>query len=526
MLKKILFAVLLFASPVFATLGDPIYVSSVVGTDGDGSTWSSGKTSITLALASATVTNTIIYVDSAHSSTTVAAINYNLAGAGLHISIISVDRCGLTGTGNCGWLPGATETEDTNTTPFNIATTAQNQSWFIYGLTVRGDNGNSSANDINIGVVAAASGNRVDIVLSSCTLSNRATSATAEIRIGMDGSSAASGQTRIQCFDCRVNGQDVTSGNIISFGLGVIEFVRLTAGFSGANKPAGLFSFDADAGGAQVSVTDSDLTGYDKSGGAYVVLTELTQDFVIRNCKLHPTPGITSGTSVSDSAALYVINSGTSTLPTYSCYKRLGTLTLNSSIYYSNGTRFNSSPFSWKIVTTGSASEGTPFISPWLMRWSGNTSSMSGSFAVTSDSTTVFNNVNMWGEIEYVSSTTLPLGGYIVQRSSTPFVGTPGASWATDSNVWVGTGSFTNVNNNILTSSFTPGQASLLRGRLNIASPSQTIYLDPQLTLSTEPINPSVAFDEVGAMVIQPGATSSPGAITIYDSTLYDATLH
>ncbi len=521
-MKKIILAVgLLFLAK--ASFCATYYVSTVSGDNTDGLSWATAKQSITGGLALATADQDVVFVDSAHSSTTLAAVSLNAATTNTHVSVISVDRCGLTTTGHCGWLPGALETEDSGATAYNIANSGINQSLFFSGITFRGDDSSSSGNDINIGRVASSPGVRASIVFSSCTFTIRSTGSGSEVAIGMDGSSAASTETKIQFYDCKINGGNYTTSNVMAIALGTIEFVRLTLGFFGASKPASAFGFNANAAGAKVSVIDSDLTGYNKSGGAYVAVGGLTHDFTIRNCKFHAVPALQSGTFIGDSGSLLIVNSAsTNTVTAYSYYNRLGTLSLDTSIYYPTGTKFNGSNASWKIITTASAGEGDPFTTPWLMRWSDSTSAMTGRFAVVSDSTTVYNNRNMWGEIEYVSSTTLPLGGFIVQRDSAPF-DSAAVDWPTDSNVWVGTGSFTNVNANLLSSTFTPGQGSFLRGRLNVGVASQTLYLDPQLILSTEGNNPTIVMDEIGAIVTQPGTS---GTRTIYDATIYDSVIY
>jgi len=285
----------------------------------------------------------------------------------------------------------------------------------------------------------------------------------------------------------------------MSFGLADIFMSSVSIAYSGVSKPNGLMNI----GGGSMEIVDSDLSGYEKSGGLYVNMNALYTGpgrLVIRNCKLSSLPGLIGASPWNhDGLSATIINSSATASFVYAT--SLGTITATTSIYYPSGALYKDQGVSWQIVTSSMTSEAAPFITPWMSRWSDTLTSSSGTFAIVSDSATALTDRQIWGEIEYVSSTTFPLGGFISQRSSAPFDASTPTSWGSDTNVWVGTSSFSNVGRLVMTSTFTPTATSLVRGRVVVGLPNYTLYLDPTLILSGEANNPSISWTDQGSVI-------------------------
>lgn len=249
------------------------------------------------------------------------------------------------------------------------------------------------------------------------------------------------------------------------------------------------------------------MSGYNTTGGTYFEVTNWSEvDVIVRNCKLSATPGLTTGTWLTNVSSLTVINTDSGDTGNVFEYRnRLGTITENTSIYANSGGKFAGSGISWEIVTSSSCSEYEPFITPWIMRWLESTSSSEVGFRLVHDSATDLHDRNTWQHIEYVSSSTFPQGTLISGRNAQPFDGTA-VDWTNDSETWTGTGGFGTANTQTIASTFTPGEKSLIRGRLLLGVASKTLYLDPALRITGGLSTPSVRWTNEGSFNVEPSA--------------------
>lgn len=457
------------------------YVSSVVGDNSDGLTWATAKTSVAAALALAVDGDTIL-VDSAHSFNSGSAnIIWNAASAA-SVAIISVNRNGSTTTGYSAWLAGATETVGANTFGFAIAQTGA-QNLYIFGMVFVPNTGNSSANIISVCVTAEAVNKNV--VLESCTFSVVSTITTNPSLAFGPTSGSAHVMSNITLRNCTINTKNATTGAGIGLRNAKITFVNLTVGYAGANKAA--FLFDSFTGVVpSVDIIDSDLSGYEKSGGAYIDLANFRGgDIRFVNCKLSGTPSLTSGTWQTNAVSITLINTDSADTKTVFDFRnRLGTILATTSIYADDGAEMGGVNVGWQIVTTADCDEFEPFITPWIQKWGSSTAAQTQSLELIHDNATDLTNRNLWAEFERVSNASFPQGTLLSVRNSEPFQGTP-IDWPNSSTTWTGTGGFANPNKQTVGSgSITPAEVSLLRVRLFVGVASKTLYLDPNLRIA------------------------------------------
>jgi len=454
------------------------YVSSVAGDGGAGTTWATAELTIEAGIALATADGDIVYVDSAHSESVGAQVTWNTPTAGTRIRVISVDRNGSTTTGHNGWLAGAVSTISSSGFGHTIAGVATAQGLYIFGVRMNGNAGNASANSIGM---AQGSADIISLTMEDCTFNITAISATAAVNMGGTGASGLL-HRKIKL----INPVFILKNNVSNASINIsgadLQISGMTCSFSGANKSATLFGTAAGHNG-QIQIMDSDLSGYDKSGGFYFN-QGFRGNYTLKNCKLSSTPGLldaTAWTNPASSLTLINVDSG-DTLNVFAFYNRLGSITNNTAVYPAGGASFNGTINSWKIVTTSLASEDEPFITPWIHRWGNSTSAQTWTIEFNRDNATDMDDREIWAEFEYVSSASFPIGTLLSVRNDEPFDGTA-ADWATGDASW--TQSFSNNNpQKISSGSITPAEKSLLRSRVFVGIASQTIYIDPQIRIA------------------------------------------
>jgi len=444
-----------------------IYVSSVDGNDADnGSTWDLANATIAGGLTDATDATNIIYVDSAHAETPGSAITWNTGNTGRKTAIISVNR--TTGV----WEVGAKASCQVSGGAFNIMNTSYTQAMYLWGITMESTTGASSGSTLVIGNTSSSVNLYAEFV--NCTLSNPGTG---DVYIGVGTFNSQKPMSNFIFRDCTFKLKDSTSNAGIKMVAGKVQFYNMTVAYNGANKPSVLFNHSAPA---IVEVADSDLTGFNANNYISAVGSS---EMVLRNCKLHATPGIVGGT-FTGSGSVTVINCDSGDTKTVFEYRNLyGTITESTSIYADDGAKFDGAGISWEIVTTADCNDYTPFITPWLHRWSDDTAQITVEFKVVHDSLTGLNDQNLWSNIEYVSDASFPKGTLVQNRNELPFEA-GGVDWDLDSTVWTGTGGFTDENLQKISNTFTPAEKSLIRGRLFVGIASKTFYLDPLLRIA------------------------------------------
>lgn len=456
------------------------YVSSVAGNGGDGTTWANAKLSVAAGLALATATGDIVYVDSAHTFTGSAAnVLWNPATSGIAVSIISVDRDGSTTTGHAGWLAGATEAVDSGDYGFFVMNSTAG-TMFVYGLNITQTAGSGNNKKINLCTVGGVGNLR----MQSCVLTNNGTSTTADVFFGATPASGRS--SLITLAGCTINLKNASASGQAALRLqgGRVELYALTLGYANSNKPLSLVSNES-AGVCEVIIADSDLSGYNTSGGALFNVAAANYAVTLRNVKLSATPALTTGTPTLNQYSITLINvDSADTKTAFQYHNRFGSITSGLSIYKTtSGATFAGAGVSWQIVTSSLCTEATPFVAPWLALYSTATTSTTVSLRVVHDSATALHNRNLWSEVEYVSSSTFPQGTLVSTRNAQPFDGTA-VDRTADTDTWEGTGGFSNANKQKVDATFTPGEGSLLRARLVVGTASKTLYLNPAIILS------------------------------------------
>jgi hypothetical protein len=150
----------------------------------------------------------------------------------------------------------------------------------------------------------------------------------------------------------------------------------------------------------------------------------------------------------------------------------LGTYQQDTTHVRTGGSTNGTTPVSWSLTCTTKARFLMPFVTRDIAQWNA-TSGSSQTVTVYLMSTAALNNSQIWLEIEYPGSSSSPLGSTVNTRMA--LLGTP-TTLTTDMSTW---GSATSYIYKIVSPSFTPQMAGIIKARLYVAAPSTTtIYVD------------------------------------------------
>jgi len=157
-----------------------------------------------------------------------------------------------------------------------------------------------------------------------------------------------------------------------------------------------------------------------------------------------------------------------------------GVLTAVTTPYFDTGAKYDgTNAVCWKIVTTANCSYYTPFVSPWIEKYHSGTSAITPYLEILrNDSTTAFNNDQVWGEfsVQATSGSVLPVfknDRKALEASAASQANGAGlASWTGESGTaWSG-----KVDSD---TSVTPAEIGMLRARVCVGATSTTVYVDP-----------------------------------------------
>lgn len=158
-----------------------------------------------------------------------------------------------------------------------------------------------------------------------------------------------------------------------------------------------------------------------------------------------------------------------------------GTLTTETTIIRSSGASDGTTPVSWKAVTSANPNKQFQFELPPIAIWNSTTgSSKTLTVEIVNDGTTLKND-EVWVEVEYLGSSSQPISSKITSRAADHLAA--GSNLTTSSVTWTTTGLASPVKQ-LLSVSFTPQMAGLVRAVVCVAKQSQTLYVDPKATIS------------------------------------------
>jgi hypothetical protein len=368
-----------------------------------------------VCIANWAVNGDTIYVGSDHAETQgLASVVIAPAGTAKATSIICADHLKSP--------PSATDfkTTATVTTTGGFNLSLQGGSVYVYGITLACATG-AVANVLSINPTTA------DVVLDTCALQRNGTSVAANaIVIGSSGNSA----------NIRLKNTTVQFGNTgdgIEINGGRFTWENTPSAIAGATIPTTLFQKNSSLGG------DVILSGVDLSAlgsGTLVGTAAGGVRYVIQNCLLGTsyvaagalTPGTTIDIVASDSAA-----SNLNYLFSRNMLEGSHTTAINP--VRTNGATDGTTPVSWNINTTSSASWACPFTSQQIAIWNSvlSTNRVVSMYGII-NAAAVPNNDDIWFDVNYLGTSTSPISS-IASTTKANLITANGA-YTADTSAW------------------------------------------------------------------------------------------
>jgi hypothetical protein len=438
-----------------------IYVRNPDGLDADnGSTWDLAKATLTGA-AAIDAAGDNIYLSQAHSESTPSALTLNFAGTvGNPIKILTVDDSAFPPT-------TLSSTRATVATTGTSAISIQNS---LYAEGVRFVAG-SGTGAVSITIGSDGANQRYD----NCSFELGSTSTSG--RIGF-GPSSVNNRALAILKDC--NFKFAALQGLAYNGNGKVEIIGGQIDPTSTNQssliPYANHTVDFRIKNFNIqNITTSATLVTSPTGNGRI-------DFI--NCKLPTTWTGQLATGIANSGlrvSMYNCDSGTQNyrlwIETYA-----GSITSNTAIVKTGGASDGTTSLSWKLTSSANTKEigatlTTDDISVWLDTVG---SSKTISVDIIHDSVTALTNAEVWLEIDYLGSSSEPLGSSLSNRRVD--ILTTAASQPSSSATW--SGSFTNPNKQKLELTFTPNMKGFVYARVCLAKPSYTIYVDPKPTVT------------------------------------------
>lgn len=444
------------------------YVLNTAAGTADGSSCTNAKTTLALAFTAAAAGDTV-YLCSGHAET--QATNMTLTSPGTAGAPVIVECSNASG----GSAATATATNCTINTTTNASITFSGFA-YSYGTTFNaGTLTNGASIVIGSTAVAGWSFEADAFVLNNTNIGSR-------IDIGGGAGSNEAGQQFFfsNCtFQFGATAQGIVPGNA--------RVVWKSGGsITGATIPTALFILNAGSNGRwDISGFDLSALGSGKNLLSVGTTTVSSIDFYIANSKLNASVALITGTIAGPGSVRVFVDNAASgaTNYTFTHYKFQGSVTQSTATFRSGGASDGTTPLSWQTATLASGSGPTfrwPLPSDSIYVWNDNSgSSKTATIEFIRDSLTALQNNQIWSQCEYLGSSSTPLASFGSNVAADEFA-TP-ANQPSSSATW--TNSMTNPNPQKLQITFTPQMKGLVRCQVYIAVASQTIYIDPVITI-------------------------------------------
>jgi hypothetical protein len=200
---------------------------------------------------------------------------------------------------------------------------------------------------------------------------------------------------------------------------------------------------------------------------------------LLNNCKLGSGYSIFTSTLANENERVELVNCTNATSVTYNneWYWRAGSIVTDTSTVRTGGASDGTTSISRKFVSNSNASEVGSILRHTIFAWNPYSSGSRTATVEVISSTTLFND-ELWMEVEYLAGTS-SLATVVSTHRATLL--TTHSALPTSSAAWVNQPG-TPVKQ-YMQVSFTPAQASLLRVTIHLAKPSQTVWIDPLVTI-------------------------------------------
>lgn len=383
----------------------------------------------------------IFYVADNHAQTRTTALSLTSPGAvATPCSAYCVDRTVVS--------PGSSDlkTTATMTTTGNSGITF-NGAYYYYGITFNCGTGAVAA-VITVGGAWAK--------LENCALNRK-------------GTTAAANAISISASQVTLVNTTLSFGNVgDSIRAQSPELIMIGSSITGATLPTTLFT--------PLSQALTTLDGCDLSAIAGTVFTGTGRNTAVRSLLNAAATLSTTPTAAGSYSDFIQCDSGaTSYFQSRFAYQ--GTLTQEATIVRSGGASDGTTPLSWKIVTTANSKWLVPFVAFPIAIWN---DTVTGNVTATVEivASGALNNDDVWLEIEYFGSASTPQASFANSTKANNLAA--GTTLTASAATWASSPGSAQK----LSVTFAPRMKGYLYARVFVAKASQTVYVDPKVTLS------------------------------------------
>lgn len=342
---------------------------------------------------------------------------------------------------------------------------------YLYGITFNSTNGGGSTGNMTIG------GTDSQMIFDTCVFNTLGGGGSGIFKLGNSGSAAATGYNVVMK-NCNIGMAAVT--DIVSicgpveWNGGTLTTSALTIGFK--------WGGNANVAHAPLNVHNVDLSILAGSSSLIAGATnQLPGNKVsFSRCKLSASLANVQSTAIThencNEIDLVGCDSGT-VLVREEHYRWTGTIKHDATIHKSGGATDGTTPFSWKFVATSACSAMRPLIGPDIFVWVNSTGSKVFTVEVANTASVTLTNKEFGFEIEYMGSTTTPLGTLTTTLANP---GVAGTTLTTSAVTWLPAGSYTAQ---YATKTVTVQEKGWVRVRPYVRRASLTCYVDPLVTV-------------------------------------------
>lgn len=434
------------------------FVSSAGSATAPYDTWAKAATSLATALAAATSNGDIIVIDKA----AIPSGDAEIGADATYTFAANVSLVSATNGGGSSYTPSAMGSGvwiGNSTTSWSV-TFAGAFSVYIYGVTLRKAGGGSEF--INI-----ASTDGCSHIMEGCRFWN-GTASSDRLVIGNGGTSTNS--------YCRLINSEIVFGQA-SQSLSVRGAVEIIGGVVSGTQPTTTY-IRSESNNSRI-----DFIGHDISLlGATPLINSANScpvKVTLDRCKLGASYVLLGAQSPANEGLAHVEARDCSSGDTHGIYEYhnpLGSMTIDSSIYYTSGAAAKS----WKIVTSSAASKQVPFCTPWIAKYNSTLSSQTPTLEILRDgSSTAYTDAEVWAEVmakTISGETTAVRSTDGIAIGATPANQAAGAglgSWTGESGTaWSG-----KIDSG---SAITPAEVGDITMRVCVGAASSTVYVNPE----------------------------------------------
>lgn len=197
------------------------------------------------------------------------------------------------------------------------------------------------------------------------------------------------------------------------------------------------------------------------------------------NCRLNASVTLAATPTTAGTSVDVLVTDSSSSKTRSERYQYGGTLTTETTFTRVGGATDPAGDLiSWKMVSTANSAGNAPLAAYPIAEWNGTTGA-SVTATIEIESTATLTTSDIWVEVEYLGNSSYPLSSKVSSKTAPLATAT---SLTSSSATW--NGSLGGAVKQKLQVSFTPQLAGLVRATVFLGKASQTVYVDPLVTLT------------------------------------------